>query len=97
MESGIRIKTLHIRYTAYPAYPKQLVQHCFWALFKFVFFSVALQLHEVLRKAMSSANSKELVSGSKSSRFRSSSFSQERYVGVQSLALTGARREQILI
>ena len=38
MESGIRIKTLHIRYTAYPAYPKQLVWHCFWALFKFVFF-----------------------------------------------------------
>lgn len=39
---------------------------------------VISQLHEVLRKAMSSANSKELVSGSKSNRFRSSSFSQER-------------------
>ncbi len=38
-----------------------------------------VQLHEVLRKAMSSANAKELVSGSKSNRLRSSSFSQDRW------------------
>ncbi len=40
---------------------------------------IIMQLHEVLRKAMSSANAKELVSGSKSNRLRSSSFSQDRW------------------
>jgi hypothetical protein len=40
---------------------------------------IIVQLHEVLRKAMSSANAKELVSGSKSNRLRSSSFSQDRW------------------
>lgn len=39
---------------------------------------VISQLHEVLRKAMSSANSKEQLCGSKTIRTRSSSFSQER-------------------